>query len=190
MTWTHTSRGRALDLLAPTIDDVDLREIAGALGRQCRYNGCVSRFYSVAEHSVLIAQHLSREGHPRDVVIAGLLHDAAEAYTGDLTWPVQEVLWAVAPEARRAYKAVQRGLDALICQHARIDPDLLYCDEVKARDLRILLDEREALLHGRPRQWFVDGPGWEPLGVTIIGLSPMDAACAFRDALEWLEVKP
>jgi len=57
MTWTHTSRGRALDLLNPVAADIDLNEIGRALGHQCRYNGCLTYFYSVAEHSVHMARY-------------------------------------------------------------------------------------------------------------------------------------
>lgn len=171
MTWTHTSRGRALDLLDPKPGDVDLGEIGQSLAQQCRYNGCVRRFYSVAEHSVLISRWLfATFPEVPQLRIAGLLHDAAEAYTGDITYPMQVVLWASAPEAREAYKQVQARLDALICGPLDFSPEWLHCPEVRNADLRILLDEREALLLGRPKPWDVEDMG--PLGVTIEGWSP------------------
>lgn len=175
--WTHTSRGRALDLIDPHLDDVDLVEVGMALGRQCRYNGCTTRYYSVAEHSVLISRALERDGHPPLVQLAGLLHDAAEAYTGDITWPVQQVLWGASVGARAAYEAMRRRLDELICQHAhaaRWDElaDLLHRDPVRTYDLRILLDERDHVLTGRPRPWAVEEQGLTPLGVVIEGWAP------------------
>jgi hypothetical protein len=192
VTWTHTSRGRALDLLDPQPDDVDLEEIARALGHQCRYNGCTRQFYSVAEHCVLIARALRRDGATPDLQLAGLLHDAAEAYTGDLTWPVQAVLFAggpdhdPGPQIRRRYKAMQARLDALICALVGLDPEWLDDERVHDADMRILLDEREVLLEGRPRPWVVDGQ--EPLGVTIGCLSPEVARIGWLHELERIQI--
>ena len=173
MTWTNTTRGRALDLLAPLPGDIDIEEIALALGNQCRYAGCVRRFYSVAEHSVHIAAWLEWEHDDLDLTLGGLLHDAAEAYTGDITWPVQAVLWSQSEAARAAYKQAQAGLDALIAVRAGLDLERLSDPRVKDADMRILLDERAALLTRAPRPWFVDG--MEPLGVDIEGWGPAEA---------------
>lgn len=193
MTWTHTSRGRALDLLDPRLEDVDLDEIATALGNQCRYNGCVRAYYSVAEHSVLIAEWLEDQEQYRRVVLGGLLHDAAEAYTGDITWPVQAVLFdlpdgegetqfeAVGRErVRFRYKAMQRRLDALIVDKVNaaagrevVTVADLHCEAVRSADLRILLDERKALLtEPPPRPWAIEEAGGRPLGVEIQGWDP------------------
>lgn len=190
MTWTHTSRGRALDLLDPQPEDIDLEEIAEALGRQCRYAGCVRRFYSVAEHCVLIAEHLVTWASPQ-VALAGLLHDAAEAYTGDITWPMQSVLWGdddAGRIVRERYRLVQYRLDRLIAAAAGAEPDLFHCHAVKQADLRILLDERAALLtEPPPRPWFSDELGLSPLGVHIEGWAPDVAAVAWLSTLRALQ---
>jgi hypothetical protein len=187
MTWTHTTRGKALDLLDPQPGDVDLDEIALALGNQCRYAGGVRRFYSVAEHSVLIARWLRDHAHPLDVQLAGLLHDAAEAYTGDITYPMQAVLWSASPAARAAYREVQRKLDAAICALVHLDPKLLHCEAVKQADLRILLDERDELLGlPTPRPWAVEADGYTPLGVRILCASPTEARDAWAHTLRTL----
>lgn len=186
MTWTHTMRGRALDLLDPKPEDISLREIARALAQQCRYAGNVNRYYSVAEHSIHIAAWLQDQGADRDLVLAGLLHDAAEAYTGDITWPMQAVLWEAAPEARDAYSAVQGRLDRLIAELAGIPAALLHDTAVKTADMRILLDERSALLGGPPpRPWVVESElGLKPLGRQILSMPPDVAEKAF---LLWLD---
>lgn len=188
MTWTHTSLGRALDLLDPDPAAVDLLEIARALGNQCRYAGCVTRFYSVAEHCVLISRWLETDGHPREVQLAGLLHDAAEAYTGDITWPMQAVLWGddeVARISRERYRRCQERLDRIVAALAGVDPELLHCDAVKTADLRILLDERAALLtEPPPRPWAVEAElGLSPLGVEIDGWPPKTAGAVFAARL-------
>lgn len=72
-----------------------IEDIAHALGMQCRFNGMVRHFYSVAEHSVIVSL-LMKEldlGDPME----GLLHDAHEAYVGDMVSPWKPVL----PEWKR-----------------------------------------------------------------------------------------
>lgn len=178
MTWTQTTRGRKLDLLNPKPDDVNICEIALALGNQCRYAGCVRKFYSVAEHCFLVSVALQRDGHGLDVQLAGLLHDAAEAYTGDITWPMQAALWGAdeTGAVKAQYRAVQYQLDALIAADAGLDPLILHSDAVKEYDLRILLDERDALLGPPVEPWYPETIGLKPLGVTITGDSPSVAA--------------
>jgi hypothetical protein len=67
-----------------------MTDIAHALSMQCRFAGHVKRFYSVAEHSVIVSllmQELSL-GDPME----GLLHDAAEAYLVDMPRPWKNML--------------------------------------------------------------------------------------------------
>lgn len=65
--------------------DIDIEDIAHSLSRLCRYNGHCGGFISVARHSLWVADHL-----PRDLKLWGLLHDAPEAYLGDMTRPVKK----------------------------------------------------------------------------------------------------
>jgi hypothetical protein len=60
-------------------------DIAWGLSQLCRYNGQCKQFYSVAEHSVLVAWLMDKytAGNP----LEGLMHDACEAYIGDLPSP-------------------------------------------------------------------------------------------------------
>lgn len=184
MTWTHTSRGRALDLADPQLQDIDLEEIGEALGHLCRYNGCVRQFYSVGQHCVLMSEWLEQQGEPLEVQLGALLHDAAEAYLGDLTWPVQALLWGRDDEhshvVRLRYKVAQGRLDHLIAQAVGLDVAWLRDERVKRADLRILLDERAALLtEPPPRPWFADSAQIKPLGVRIEPWWPMLAANAW-----------
>lgn len=76
--------GRFFDVLNPRPEDIDIRDIAHALSLQCRYGGHVERFYSVAQHSVLVSSLV-----PAEDALWGLLHDASEAYLVDLPRPVK-----------------------------------------------------------------------------------------------------
>lgn len=167
--WTHTSRGKLLDLLSPCPTAVDIGEIARALGYLCRYAGGVSDFYSVAEHSVLLSRWLLEETGSEELALAGLLHDVAEAYTGDLTWPMQvAVLLAGDGAARTRYRAVQRGVERAILTHLGLAEleGALHGPQIQEADKRILLDERAALLQPGPR-WPIEDDGLTPLGVDL-----------------------
>lgn len=79
-----TYTGKVFDYNNPTTSPVCLEDIAHALGMLCRFNGHIRRFYSVAQHSVLV----SRLVEPRHTLQA-LFHDAAEAYVGDMVAPLK-----------------------------------------------------------------------------------------------------
>ena len=83
----QTYSGRLLDLNNPKVEDIDIRDIAHSLSMICRFNGCVKQFYSVAEHSVR-AYYLAKQKNK----LEALLHDAVEAYIGDVTRPLKSLL--------------------------------------------------------------------------------------------------
>jgi hypothetical protein len=83
----QTYTGRIVDPLCPQPDDIDIKDIAHSLSLQCRYNGHCKVFYSVAQHSVYVASLLPAN-KPR-LQLKGLLHDASEAFIGDITRPVK-----------------------------------------------------------------------------------------------------
>jgi hypothetical protein len=171
--WTHTSRGRAVDLLNPVPEDIDIEEIARALAYQCRYNGNVKAYYSVAEHSVLMADRLYRSTGAPQLAMGALLHDAAEAFTGDITYPMQVLLFAgtCGQAVRQQYKAAQARFDVLIAAHAGVDVAMLHHPVVRDADLSILLDERAVLLDPGPLPWDVEETH-RPLGVHLRGWEP------------------
>lgn len=85
--WIQTSSGMKVYLHKPDPAMVNIRDIAEALSKLCRFNGHIQQFYSVAQHSCHVAGLLPPSAKPY-----GLLHDAHEAYTGDLITPVRETL--------------------------------------------------------------------------------------------------
>jgi hypothetical protein len=80
--------GKVIQLLSPKPEQIQLVDIAQALSNICRYTGQCP-FYSVAEHSILVARALQNAGCDLVVVQQGLMHDAAEAYLGDVTSPLK-----------------------------------------------------------------------------------------------------
>lgn len=85
--WTTTYTGGAFSYTDPLVADVNIEDIAWALSNICRWGGHTSRFYSVAQHSILCARKMTPQW-----ALYGLLHDAAEAYIGDISYPLKEHL--------------------------------------------------------------------------------------------------
>lgn len=171
MTWMQTHTGRAFDLRTPRAEDVCLDDIAHALARINRYNGHTRRPYSVAEHSLLVASALMADHNCSALTLSGLLHDVAEAYVGDLIFPLYQ---ALSPAAVTEIRNIMGGVEAVILEalHVPLAVDL-HDPLVREYDRRILLNERAALLtEPPPIRWLVDGLqpldidthewGWEP----------------------------
>lgn len=83
-----TVTGRLVDLDHPHADDIDIEDIAHSLSQICRFTGQTRVPYSVAEHSVLVSYKV-----PQPLALAALLHDAHEAYIGDISRGMKGALW-------------------------------------------------------------------------------------------------
>ena len=93
MSWCQTYTGQISYPLEPEREQViSLEDIAHALAHQCRYNGHCKSFYSVAEHSVYVAEEIYRKTSSYEDAMKGLLHDATEAYLGDMPRPIKALI--------------------------------------------------------------------------------------------------
>lgn len=81
----RTVSGIYLNVLSPTEDMITIEDIAHGLSHQCRFGGHTKKFYSVAEHSIKVSILL-----PEEHRLAGLLHDASEAYLADIPSPIKK----------------------------------------------------------------------------------------------------
>lgn len=84
MSWIQTYSGLAFDPFMPSFADIRIEDIAHQLALTNRYGGATKVPYSVAQHSVLVAGFVPPESR-----LAALLHDAAEAYLGDVPAPIR-----------------------------------------------------------------------------------------------------
>lgn len=83
--WIQTYSRKKWNLRVPKVEDVDIEDIATSLSNQCRFFGHVRKYYSVAQHSVLVSANCE---WPKE----GLMHDAPEAYLGDVARPLRMLL--------------------------------------------------------------------------------------------------
>ncbi len=154
--WIQTYTGKAFDLLDPQPDMIDIRDIAHALSNLCRYNGHVRDFYSVAEHSYWASRFVDPEYR-----LETLLHDAAEAYVGDVTSPLKAQL----PE----YKRIEHRIEAVVREVFKLPAT--RSQAVTDSDHRMLFTEKQQLFRTEPpRPWGFDG---EPYDQTICCWAPL-----------------
>ena len=156
--WMQTFTGRQFWPLDPRAAEISIEDVAHSLAMQCRYAGHALRFYSVAEHSVLVSRSL-----PEPFKLWGLLHDAAEAYVLDVIRPIKGSLAGYAEIEDRITFEVAKRFGLLLGGHA-LDRAGYIPAIVKEYDTRILVDEkRQNMAPGLV--WGTDG--LEPLGVEL-----------------------
>lgn len=79
-----------MDVLNPRVNMIILEDIVKGLAYNSHFSGQTPEFFSIAEHC-LITEMLVREHHPEDfeLRLIALLHDASEAYIGDMIHPIK-----------------------------------------------------------------------------------------------------
>lgn len=157
-----THSGHYFSFLTPEDCTFLLSDIAHGLSNICRFGGQCHRFYSVAEHSVHVASLVRPE-----LRWAALMHDAAEAFVGDMPKPLKEML----PD----YQVIEKRVEAVIAERfglpSTMHPDIKHADRV--------------MLRTEQRQVMNNNDGWshcadvEPAEITIQFLAPPDAYAAF-----------
>jgi 5'-nucleotidase len=164
--WMQTATGRQFWPMDPRPHEVFIEDVAHALAMICRFGGHCSRFYSVAEHSVLIARAAAPEHK-----LWALLHDAAEGYIGDKIRPLKPYLGG--------YREAEQRIMRAICVRFNLQLDLP--PSIKALDLALLMDERDQAMVEPPQAWDVDVA---PLGVKLEFWSPARAKREFLSAFK------
>lgn len=84
---------RTIDLLNPKPEDIHIEDIACGLSKICRFNGQIKEFYCVAQHSCICVDLAKRAGiEDKILLLSILLHDASEAYCGDVIKPLKNII--------------------------------------------------------------------------------------------------
>ena len=144
MTWMLTITGAIVDLRYMDASTIDILDISQGLAQINRFTGQASRPYSVAEHSLFVVQLLERRGvTDPHVLMAGLLHDAHEAYFGDMSTPLKRMLDQATAGALRLE---ERRIQMAVLRHYRVLVPSSACGElIRWADLTALSTERRAL---------------------------------------------
>jgi hypothetical protein len=174
VSWLTTFTGHRFYPTEPDVRKIDIRDIAHALSNQCRFAGHSKWHYSVAQHSVLVAQILREDGHDSRVQLRGLLHDAAEAYLTDIPSPIKHL------DFMEEYRQLEDRLEIAISLRFLGLALPLGCPIVKGADLRALTTEARDLVSdpNAMHSWTIIR-GIRPRMETIERLQPEQAESKF-----------
>lgn len=122
---------------------LDFRDVSRSISKICRYNGACKLFYSVAEHSMILADTFEEP----ELKMYALLHDAQEAYLGDNCEPFKGHLWVHHGQDIEHIRRFEAKIQGTIFQVLGLSPCLP----------KIVDDRDKAMLEWEMRQMF-DGP--------------------------------
>lgn len=123
---------------------VNLDDVAHGLSQVCRFAAQTQRFYSVAEHSVLVSRLVARSAP--ELALGALWHDAHEAYMGDCPTPLKDIIG-------KEYHALARIIDRDVCGYLGLGEDFpLKHPLIKHADETAMVFEASVLM---------PGPGWD-----------------------------
>ncbi|MDY6770955.1 MAG: hypothetical protein SV186_03290 [Candidatus Nanohaloarchaea archaeon] len=167
--FTVLRSGNELDLADPDPAAVSFDDVVGNLSQITRYVGSDE---SVAQHCCYVAYHLAEQGYDRSTQLHGLLHDAAEAYLGDVPRPTKNIdpsfEATLADHEDRVLTAIYEALGLEL-------PDATVEDRVKQADTAVALIEMRVLGTDGVVETTVERfPGWD-----------LDRAAELFEATSW-----
>jgi len=167
--YLQTVSGRWVNPFDPDPEQLDPGDIARALANQCRFGGHSRAFYSVAQHSVIVSRLVEERGGDAEDVFAALMHDASEAYLGDMPHPLKH-----RSPLGAAFKEAEQHLEDAIRARFGIRADV---PEIKRADRALLATERRAF---SAESWhWPELEGVEPLDLELEAWPPDRAAEEF-----------
>ncbi|HET6548471.1 MAG TPA: hypothetical protein VFG79_08450 [Solirubrobacter sp.] len=177
--YLQTVSSRWVNPFDPDPEQLDAGDIARALANQCRFGGHCRVFYSVAQHSVIVSELVEQRGGDVEDVFAALMHDAGEAYLGDMPHPLKH-----RSALGAAFKEAEAHLERALRERFRIKPDV---PAVKPADRALLATERRAF---SAETWhWPELEGVEPLDIELTAWSPDEAARAFAERFAALDAR-
>ena len=164
MTWIQTYSGK-FSFIDPQPEDVEIKDIVKSLSNICRFGGHCREFYSVAQHSLLVSSFVIFDKW------TALLHDAGEAYYGDITSPFK---WFLEDETGLGWNKIVEEIDLVVSK--ALGTRWPLPEKVKEANLLVLATEKRDLLPDC--DWEIKLP--EPAFITIIPLSSKTVYFTFR----------
>jgi uncharacterized protein len=177
--YLQTVSGRFVNPFDPDPAQLDINDIARALANVCRFGGHCRSFYSVAQHSVIVSELVEERGGDVEDVFAALMHDATEAYLGDMPHPIKHRS-PLGAQFKKAEDQLEQVLNARFNIKAGVK-------EIKRADRALLATERKAL-SGENWHW-PELDGVEPLDLELTAWPPDKAAEAFLARFEELSAR-
>jgi hypothetical protein len=161
--WIQTFSGVRFTPTNPNYESIVIQDIAHALSMQCRFSGHVKRFYSVAQHSVLVSYLCDSSDR-----LWGLLHDATEAYLIDVPSPLKR------SGKFGAYIEFEKIMQEAICK--RFNLPMAEPPSVKIADGLMLATEARDLMSPLREDWITN---IKPIPLKIEPLGPAEAEVLF-----------
>lgn len=165
--------------LHPDVSQVKISDIAHGASMMCRYGGQCGQYYSVAEHSVHVAEMLKQWGYPAWIQMQGLLHDCDEALgLPDLPRPVKDNM----PAYREAGVVVQKAI------FEKFKLGWPMQDIIHVADNSVLFLKEKPVLMGdkNPEHWVYDGE-LRDANIMIHCFSPRKAGLFFLERFYKIE---
>lgn len=181
MGFMETSQGHKIFPHDPDQATIDPIDIANSLSKQCRYNGHCQTFYSVAEHSFLLATWINAEYSSVELTLQALLHDATEAYLGDIIRPLKKGYLR-----HSGIEHLEKEWEERIMRTFDLPPEIHPA--IHEADLGMLQVERRYLFGVTDNTWDYERPGVSvpTVDVKVLGWSPEQAREHFLKALlDW-----
>jgi uncharacterized protein len=177
--YLQTVSGRRVNPFDPDPEQLDAGDIARSLANQCRFGGHCRVFYSVAQHSVIVSRLVEERGGDAEDAFAALMHDAAEAYLGDMPHPLKH-----RSPLGAAFRETEEHLEEAI--RVRFDIES-RSPEIKRLDRALLATERRAF---SAETWYwPELDGVEPLDLGLTAWAPDRAAAAFAERFAELDAR-
>ena len=150
----ETYTGKMFDVFDPDPNEIDIFDIAHHLSLMTRFNGGCQWHYSIAQHSILCADrskdyHYQRPSEEK-LALALLMHDAAEAYVGDIVRPIKRTLTDFAVIENGVMDAINTRFDLPPVAEIRG-----YKNAVTEVDNRMLVTEKLQLMSPKVR-WAIE----------------------------------
>lgn len=128
-----TLSGIKLNLLLPTSDMIEIGDIASGLANNSHFAGQTPYFFSIAQHCVLVCDEYAIQNPDAsdNMKLLALLHDAAEAYIGDMIKPLKVFLPDFVRLEHEIMMAVAARFELPIHNLAKIKPYDLWAQNVE-----------------------------------------------------------
>lgn len=175
--WFTTYSGTRFYPLDPKPEEISPIDIAHHLSNVCRFGGACVEHFSVAQHSVNVA-FCVRDIAPEHALYA-LLHDAAEAYLGDMVRPLKHA------KGMADFRNAEAQLMIRVCERFGLPEEEPAI--VREIDLRMCVTEAPIVLPKGFELWDVPVPPipkeeW-PAGMSLESTLPIIAEHRFLNFL-------